>query len=63
MRQVAGFLKWWFALALLAPAFDLRAAAQIGQLLPRIDPCYKVTSDLRINIQAKETREAGATGC
>jgi hypothetical protein len=37
----------------------LQGVAQTGQVLPEIDTYVKLSSDLRISFQAKETREAG----
>jgi hypothetical protein len=50
--------KFWFALALLLPMLGLRASAQVDEFLPEIDAYYKVTSDVRVSFQAKETRES-----
>jgi hypothetical protein len=36
-----------------------RAEAQSFQFLPEVDVYYKIQQDLRLNFQAKETREAG----
>ena len=51
------FRKCWWGLLLLAlcPA----APAQTTGFLPEIDAYYKVTSDVRVWFQAKETFEAG----
>jgi hypothetical protein len=51
------FRNLWLGLALLVPALGLRASAQVDQFLPEIDAYYKLTSDLRVSFQAKETRE------
>ena len=37
----------------------LTASAQIGQLLPEVDLYHKLTPEVRLNFQAKETREGG----
>src|SRR5271170_3078060 len=37
----------------------LQGTAQTGQVLPEIDTYVKLSSDLRVSFQAKETREAG----
>src|SRR5450755_1929295 len=49
----------WLVLVLLVLALDLRAAAQTDQFLPEIDAYYKISSPVRIWMQAKETSEAG----
>src|SRR5271167_650734 len=47
------------ALAFLVILGCLHGSAQTDQLLPEIDTYFKLTSDLRVSFQAKETREAG----
>jgi hypothetical protein len=47
----------WLGLALLPPMLGQRAAAQVDQFLPEIDAYYKLSSDVRVSFQAKETRE------
>src|ERR1017187_10259955 len=37
----------------------LSASAQTAQVLPEIDAYFKLSSELRVSLQAKETREAG----
>ena len=48
-----------FALALFLPSVGVFARAQTDELLPEIDAYYKVTHDVRLSFQAKETREGG----
>ena len=50
--------RFWLALALLVPMLGLRASAQVDEFLPEIDAYYKVSSDVRVSFQAKETRES-----
>ena len=57
MRRLADPGKWLFAIALVVPACGV--AAQTSEFLPEVDAYYKVTSELRVWIQAKETYEAG----
>lgn len=59
MRLVQGFRNLRFGLALLIPMLGLRASAQVDQLLLEIDAYYKLTHDVRVSFQAKETREGG----
>ncbi len=47
------------ALAFLVILGSLHGSAQTDQLLPEIDTYLKLSSDLRVSFQAKETREAG----
>src|SRR5271167_4031321 len=47
------------ALAFLVILGCLHGSAQTDQLLPEIDTYLKLSSDLRVSFQAKETREAG----
>jgi hypothetical protein len=49
----------WIGLALFVPTLALRAGAQVDQFLPEIDAYYKVSSDVRVTFQAKETKESG----
>ena len=49
----------WLALGLLVLALDLRAPAQTSQFVPEMDAYYKITSQVRVWMQAKETSEAG----
>jgi Protein of unknown function (DUF2490) len=49
--------KFWLGLALFLAMLGLRANAQVDQFLPEIDAYYKLTSDVRVSFQAKETRE------
>ena len=51
--------KSCMTLVLLGLVLGLRASAQTLQFLPEIDGYYKLNSDLRIWLQAKETREGG----
>ncbi len=48
----------WIGLALLVPMLGQRANAQVDEFLPEIDAYYKVSSDVRVSFQAKETRES-----
>ena len=48
----------WLKLVLLVAVMGCRASAQTDQLLPEIDVHYKLSQDVRIFFQAKETREA-----
>jgi hypothetical protein len=48
-----------FLLAFLVMLCCLSLSAQTDQVLPEIDTDFKLTSDLRLTFQAKETREAG----
>jgi hypothetical protein len=48
----------WFRAALLG-LLALRADSQIDEFLPEIDMHYKVSRDVRVTFQAKETREGG----
>jgi len=52
-------LKWWFGGVLFVLLLGLRASAQIEEFLPEIDVQYKVSRDVRMTFQAKETREGG----
>lgn len=56
---MAGFAKKSLALACLLVLGSLFASAQTDELLPEIDIHLKLTSDVRLTLQAKETREAG----
>jgi len=49
----------WLTLAALVIIGCLHGMAQTDQLLPEIDTYVKVSSDLRVSFQAKETREGG----
>jgi Protein of unknown function (DUF2490) len=49
----------WIGLTLLVPMLGQRARAQVDQFLPEVDAYYKVSSDVRVSFQAKETRESG----
>jgi Protein of unknown function (DUF2490) len=49
----------WIGLALFVPTLTLRAGAQVDEFLPEIDAYYKVSSDVRLTFQAKETKESG----
>ena len=51
--------NWWLLGALLVPVIGIQASAQSDQFLPEIDAYYKLTSDVRIWFQAKETVEGG----
>lgn len=60
MRRVGDLRKWLFAIALAVPGLACTTRAQISEFLPEVDAYYKVTPELRIWMQAKETYEAGA---
>jgi hypothetical protein len=47
------------AVAFVVAAISLCVSAQTDQFLPEIDVYYKVSSDVRLSFQAKETREGG----
>src|SRR5208337_1733343 len=49
----------WLTLAALVIIGCLHGMAQTDQLLPEIDTYVKVSSDLRVSFQVKETREGG----
>jgi Protein of unknown function (DUF2490) len=51
--------KLWLGLGLLVPVLGQCAGAQIDELLPEVDVYYKLSPDVRLNFQAKETREGG----
>ena len=57
MRHVADLRKWLLAIALVVPG--LACSATVNEFLPEIDVYYKVTDELRVWMQAKETYEAG----
>ena len=48
----------WIGLALLVPMLGQRANAQVDEFLPRSMPTTKLSSDMRVSFQAKETRES-----
>ena len=58
-RQSAGLARYAFLFALLLFRGS-RADAQTFQTLPEIDAYFKVTSQVQVYVQAKETREGGA---
>ncbi|HSZ63490.1 MAG TPA: DUF2490 domain-containing protein [Terriglobales bacterium] len=41
------------------PLLGVPASAQVDELLPEVDIYYKATQDVRLSLQAKETREGG----
>jgi hypothetical protein len=51
--------NWWLKAVLFAPLLSLCASAQVDELLPEIDVHYKVSPNVRVTFQAKETREGG----
>lgn len=59
MRHVADLRKWLLAIALVVPGLACSAGAQVNEFLPEIDAYYKVTDELQVWMQAKETYEAG----
>ena len=56
---MAGIAEKSLALACFVLLGCLSASAQTDQVLPEIDTYVKLSSDLRVSFQAKETREAG----
>jgi hypothetical protein len=56
---MAGVAENSLALTFLIILGCLQGSAQTGQVLPEIDTYVKLSSDLRVSFQAKETREAG----
>src|SRR5271157_4673981 len=56
---MAGAAAKSLVLVVLVIVGCLRGGAQTDQLLPEIDTYVKVSSDLRVSFQAKETREGG----
>jgi Protein of unknown function (DUF2490) len=58
-NQMLNLRKLCLGTALVLPMLGLRASAQIDEVLPEIDAYYKVSSDVRVSFQAKETREGG----
>ncbi len=56
---MAGTAEKSLALASLVILCCLSANAQTDQLLPEIDTYLKLSSDVRVSFQAKETREGG----
>jgi len=56
MRQVR---NKWFILILVVPLLGPECHAQIDELLPELDVYYKLNRNVRVSIQAKETRESG----
>ena len=56
---MAGRAKKSLVLASLAILWCLRSSAQTAQVLPEVDTYFKLSSELRVSFQAKETREAG----
>jgi hypothetical protein len=51
--------SYWFGVVLLVPLLGVPASAQVDELLPEVDIYYKATQDVRLSLQAKETREGG----
>jgi hypothetical protein len=47
------------AVAFLVAAISVCVSAQTDQFLPEIDAYYKLTPDVRLSFQAKQTREGG----
>lgn len=56
---MAGTSEKSLALASLMILWCLSVSAQTAQVLPEIDTYFKLSSELRVSLQAKETREAG----
>ena len=56
---MAGTAEKSLALVPLMILWCLSASAQTAQVLPEIDAYFKLSSELRVSLQAKETREAG----
>lgn len=59
-RELIGIISKSLALAPLLYFSCLHGNAQTAEVLPEIDTNVKLSSNLRINFQAKDTREAGA---
>ena len=51
--------RLWLTLAIVIVALPFAARAQTGETLPEIDAYYNFNSDLRVQLQVKETREGG----
>src|SRR5271165_233726 len=49
----------WLTLVLVVLVLGFHASAQTDELLPEIDAYYKLSSDVRVWFQAKDTRESG----
>ena len=56
---MAGIAQKPLVLASLLILGCLHVSAQTAQVLPEIDTYFKLSSELRVSLQAKETREAG----
>jgi len=54
-----GVRRWELVFALGLISFSLQARAQQDQFLPEIDFYYKLSSGVRLQFQAKQTREGG----
>jgi Protein of unknown function (DUF2490) len=59
MRLLKHVGIWCLSCLVLMPALGARGQAQTSQLLPEIDAYYKISSPVRVWLQAKETAEAG----
>jgi hypothetical protein len=60
MGRLAELRNWLFAMALVVSALACGAAAQTEQFLPEVDLFYKIKSNLRLWVQAKDTVEGGS---
>jgi hypothetical protein len=54
-----GLERLCVGLVLIMPTLGLRVSAQVDELLPEIDAYYKLSKQVRVTFQAKETREGG----
>ena len=54
-----GIRSYCFLMALALGFSCMPASAQTDQFLPEVDVYYKLNSDVRISMQAKQTREGG----
>ncbi len=59
IQNMSGVAQKSLVLASLVILCCLHGGAQTTQVLPEIDTYFKLSSELRISFQAKETREAG----
>jgi hypothetical protein len=57
--ELSHIRRFWCGIAMLAPLLSLRAVAEVDQFAPGIDVHYKLTPDVRVSFQAKESREGG----
>jgi len=57
--EIRGIKRGFFLMALALVFRCVPASAQTDQFLPEVDAYYKLNSDVRISLQAKQTREGG----